>query len=71
MLACPLFFIAFMIVTNKYINAGRMYRLNERLSSTADGQRLLEIAEYKELYEALLAAPETDEEEWSDDEAEE
>ena len=72
-LACVsvVFFIAFMIVTNKYINAGRMYRLNERLSSTADGQRLLEIAEYKELYEALLAAPETDEEEWSDDEAEE
>ena len=71
-LACVsvVLFIAFMIVTNKYINAGRMYRLNERLSSTADGQRLVEIAEYKELYEALLAATEADEEEWSGDEAE-
>ena len=64
-----LLFIGFMVVTNKYINAGRMYRLNERLSSTPDGVRLLEIAEYKELYEALLAAPvaETDEEEPADD----
>jgi len=57
-------FIAFMIVTNKYINAGRMYRKNERLSSTEDGLRLLEIRDYKELYEALLTAPveKTDEE---------
>ena len=64
-----LLFIGFMVVTNKYINAGRMYRLNERLSSTPDGVRLLEITEYKELYEALLAAPvaETDEEEPADD----
>ena len=64
-----LLFIGFMVVTNKYINAGRMYRLNERLSSTPDGVRLLEIAEYKELYEALLAAPvaETDEEAPADD----
>lgn len=51
------FFIAFMVVTNKYINAGRMYRMNERYSSTEDGLRLLEIAEYKDLYKALLAAP--------------
>ena len=51
------FFIGFMVVTNKYINAGRMYRLNERLSSTSDGMRLLEIADYKELYEALLTSP--------------
>ena len=50
-------FIAFMVVTNKYINAGRMYRLNERLSSTPDGARLVEIMEYKELYETLLVAP--------------
>ena len=64
------FFIAFMVVTNKYINAGRMYRLNERLSSTADGVRLLEIAEYKELYEALLAAPVEDMAEEVQEEAE-
>ena len=50
-------FIAFMVVTNKYLNAGRMYRMNERLSSTEEGLRLLEIAEYKELYAALMAAP--------------
>ena len=58
-------FVAFMIVTNKYINAGRMYRLNERLSSTEEGRRLLEIRDYKELYEDLLAVP-TDEEEVSE-----
>ena len=59
------FFVAFMIVTNKYINAGRMYRKNERLSSTEDGLRLLEIRDYKDLYEALLQLnpeEETDEE---------
>lgn len=58
------FFVAFMIVTNKFINAGRMYRKNERLSSTEDGLRLLEIRDYKELYEALLTAnvEETEEE---------
>lgn len=58
-------FIAFMIVTNKYINAGRMYRLNERLSSTEEGRRLLEIRDYKELYEDLLAVP-ADEDEVSE-----
>ena len=65
-LACVsvVFFIAFMVVTNKYINAGRMYRLNERLSSTPDGVRLLEIEEYKDLYETLLreTVEETEEE---------
>jgi hypothetical protein len=68
-LACVsiVFFIAFMVVTNKYINAGRMYRLNEKLASTADGERLIEIAEYKELYQALLAAPVVDEEEEIDE----
>ena len=62
------FFIAFIVVANKYINAGRMYRLNEKLASTADGERLIEIAEYKELYQALLAAPVVDEEEEIDEE---
>lgn len=56
-------FIVFMVVTNKFINAGRMYRLNERLSSTAEGARLMEIAEYKELYEALLTVSTADENE--------
>jgi hypothetical protein len=53
-------FVAFMIITNKYINAGRMYRKNERLSSTEEGLRLLEIRDCKELYEALLAVPTTE-----------
>ena len=65
------FFVAFMVVTNKYINAGRMYRLNERLSSTADGVRLLEIAEYKELYQALLETPVEDLDEEAQEEAQE
>lgn len=50
-------FVAFMIITNKYINAGRMYRKNERLSTTEEGLRLLEIRDFKELYQALLATP--------------
>lgn len=64
-------FIAFIVVANKYINAGRMYRLNEKISSTADGERLLEICEYKELYEALLAAPVVDMGEEEEEEADE
>ncbi len=47
-------FIAFLICTNKFINACRMYAANGKLSSTEDGQRLLEIRAYKELYEELL-----------------
>ena len=47
------FFIAFLFVTNKWINDLRMRRANERLSSTADGKRLVEIREYKELYAYL------------------
>ncbi len=47
-------FIAFIIVTNKRINDGRIYRANERLSSTEEGRRLIEIRNYKELYECLL-----------------
>lgn len=62
-------FVIFMVVTNKYINAGRMYRKNERLSSTEEGLRLLEISAYKELYEALLAAPVETTEETEDVEA--
>ncbi len=43
-------FIVFGVFTNKLINSRRIYRANESLSSTEVGQRLLEIAEYKELY---------------------
>ena len=47
-------FIAFMVLTNKWINALRMRRANEKLSSTQDGTRLLELRSRKELYENLL-----------------
>ena len=47
-------FIVFGVLTNKFINAGRIYRQNERLSSTPEGERLEEIGEYKELYSHFL-----------------
>ena len=50
-------FIVFIAVANRFINACRMYRRNEKLSATEEGQRLLELREYKELYEALLFIP--------------
>ena len=55
-LACVAFvlFIVFVIFSNKFINAVRMYRLNEKIGSTEEGARLLEIQSYKELYEALI-----------------
>ena len=50
-------FIVFIAFTNRFLNALRMHGANERLTSTEDGERLAEIREYKELYEALLASP--------------
>ena len=47
-------FVVFGVLTNKFINAGRIYRQNERLSSTEEGERLEEIREYKELYSHFL-----------------
>lgn len=55
-------FVGFGIATNKFVNACRIYRMNERVSSTEDGLRLLEIREYKDLYEALLLVPQDMEE---------
>jgi hypothetical protein len=49
-------FIVFVAVSNKFINVCRIYRTNERLSSTEEGERLLVIRAYKELYEALLVS---------------
>lgn len=49
-----IFFIAFIVFANKWINNLRMRAANERLSSTSDGARLVEIREYKALYLALL-----------------
>ena len=53
-------FIVFLAVANKFINACRIYRTNERLSSTEDGERLLAIRAYKELYEEMLVVDEAD-----------
>ena len=47
-------FIAFIFVTNKWINDFRMRRANERLSETEEGVRLLTIRDYKAIYECLL-----------------
>lgn len=47
-------FIVFVALSNSFINAGRIYRQNERLSSTEEGERLEEIREYKELYSHFL-----------------
>lgn len=47
-------FVVFGVFTNKFVNACRIYRANEKLSSTDDGARLEEIAEYKDLYEKFL-----------------
>ncbi len=62
------FFIAFLLVTNRWINDLRMRRANERLSSTADGKRLVEIREYKELY-AYLAGVDDEVQETQETEA--
>ncbi len=50
-------FVVFLVFTNKFINAGRMCRANEKLESTEDGERLANIRNYKEIYECLLAQP--------------
>ncbi len=55
-------FIVFSVFTNKLINTCRIFKTNETLSSTDDGERLLEIREYKELYLALLTSPAGEEE---------
>lgn len=52
--ACVVFFIVFAVFTNRFINACRMYRKNERLDETDDGARLLEIELLKKIYEGLL-----------------
>lgn len=44
-------FIAFGAFTNKLVNALRMNRANEDLSSTEEGERLLELRAYKAVYE--------------------
>lgn len=55
-------FIVFIFFANKLLNVGRIYRRNERLSSTEDGERLQEIRAYKDLYGELLRLEEETEE---------
>ena len=47
-------FIVFILIANKWINALRMKRANESLSTTEEGARLYEIREYRDLYKALI-----------------
>ena len=54
-------FIAFIFFTNKWLNALRMRRANEKLSSTEDGARLKKLMEYKDLYLELLQTNENEE----------
>ncbi len=60
-----------LIATNQFFNACRMYNMNENLSSTDEGKAVLEIREYKSIYEALLCAPQTEIEEESEETDEE
>ena len=58
--------VAFFVLTafaNKFINSLRIYRRNEKLSSTEEGERLQEIRIYKNLYSQLLLIEEEQEEE--------
>ena len=56
-------FIVFIALANKWINDLRMRSANEKLSSTEDGARLVELREYKNLYLALLKGAESEEKE--------
>ena len=47
-------FIVFGVFTNKFINACRIYRANERLSSTDEGARLEELEAFKSLYQQFI-----------------
>ena len=54
-------FIAFILASNKLINVCRLRASNERISATEEGERLLKIRDYKDLYSCLLSAEETQE----------
>ena len=51
-------FIVSLGVGNSFKNAYKMYSKNEKLSSTEEGEKLLEIRAYKSLYTALLSQEE-------------
>ena len=50
-------FIVAVACFNKFYNALRIYRKNEKLSSTEEGKKLLKIRRYKEIYEYLATLP--------------
>ena len=56
-------FFVFTAFANKFINSLRIYRRNEKLSSTEEGERLQEIRIHKNLYSQLLLIEEEQEEE--------
>lgn len=67
-------FVAFIVclgVGNTFKNACKIYGKNERISSTEQGERLVEIREYKQFYGELLKVEEEIEEENSQEEDEE
>lgn len=56
-------FIVTLICFNKFFNAMRMRGKNEKLSSTEEGAKLLELRRYKKIYEYLAIYPLGEEEE--------
>ena len=60
-------FIIFAVCTNKFINAFRMCRSNEKLASTGAGMRLLTIRNYKTLCEFILSGAEAEENETTEE----
>ncbi len=53
-IATFILFIAFVFASNKWLNVMRMMRANERLDSTEEGEKLMEIRDYKEIYACLV-----------------
>ncbi len=61
-------FFAFVICSNKLLNTCRIFGMNEKLTSTEEGERLAQIMEYKNLYGELLTSLEEGFEEEPDEE---
>ena len=71
--AAFLLFLVFLVCLNNFLNALRIYRKNENLASTEEGEKLLQVRAYMELCEALLSErseEDEDEDEVEDDEEE-
>ena len=52
--------IVCIFLTNKWLNVIRLYVSNERLSSTEEGERLLEVRAYLDAYDGLLDVTEVE-----------